>query len=63
MSKTYKFQTAQYRTKLWYLEYLIFAKRNNLLENLEYLKPGDFLTRGDVAQLVFNFEKYADLAK
>jgi len=56
LSKTYKLETSEFKSDLWYLEYFIFAKRNWLLENLEYLKVWDFLTRGEVAQVIFNFE-------
>lgn len=62
LSKTYKFETAElkleFKTDLWYLEYFIFAKRNNLLEWLEDVKVWDFLSRGEVARLIYNFEKF-----
>jgi hypothetical protein len=58
LSKTYKFETSEFKTDLWYLEYFIFAKRNDLLDWLGYLKVWDFLNRGEAARLIFNFEKF-----
>lgn len=58
LSKTYKLETSEFKSDLWYLEYYIFAKRNNLLDWLENLKVWDFLTRWEVAQIVYNFENY-----
>lgn len=41
---------------LWYIKYACYAKSNNLMGNGSKLFPADAMTRGDVANLFYQFE-------
>ena len=44
--------------KQWFAPYFYFAKKYHLIENQKKANPGDFLTRGQLAEIIFRLEKW-----